>query len=126
MLTFNTSGQVGRFLSRYGLSHPSNLCDLFWLTLGISSVFILLGAWAACAIVGNIELFVYGFSWFFAQPGGAVRIIAVVTDIMALGISAAIAFVWAVESSKFDTPVEVAISAYRGWKDKYCPLINWK
>lgn len=129
MITLNRDGQWHEFLDRYG-DAPTNLCWLFWksvllppllVTAGvmavIMTVLVLLGMFHAVALLFGV-LVPWGFDPFVAI-GLCIWLVLIFLALKRAlrGSGTAIAH---------SKPSQVASAAYRGFKDKFCPLVRWE
>ena len=116
MVTLKENGMIDEFCIRYQL-HPSNICNLFW---GIFGMF------AGLTVVGVLAgLYIMGFVMFFIYPDHFSLIVFAIGTIlaMALGFFLYIDYLTHVSPGKFRTVVG---EGYRGWKEKYCPMVEFK
>ncbi len=116
MITLKLNGMIDEFCMRYHL-HPSNLCALAWGIFGLSAGLTLTGVLAGLYIMGFVMLFIYPHH----------------LSVIVFGIGTAFAvmigsFVY-IDHLRETTPGKFRSTvgeAYRGWKDKYCPIVEFK
>jgi len=116
MVTLKENGMIDEFCTRYHLK-PSNICNLCWGLFGMTAGLTMLGV-----LTG---FYVMGFVMFFFYPDHPSVIVSIVGTIMFIVVGF---FVYAdhlvnTRPGKFRTIVG---EGYRGWKEKYCPLVEFK
>lgn len=123
MIILKNDGNIAKFFNRYDLPPPTNLCQIFWKTLLFGGIFTAVGVLVGLYIMGVLFWFVA--PWHFLAPFAAVVTFAVVL----IGL-----IVWGcnyLDRHKYDVKVTPQWrmnlrEAYTGWKEKYCPLVEYK
>ena len=125
MIILKTNGQFAEFYERYDFSKPSNLCQLVWYTFLYMLILTVMGAVACLAIMGLIMIFIPIYSIFAI---GVFFVVALFGSIIGFGI-------W-IEKWKIKRMLlpererpqwQANLSeAWRGWKEKYCPLVRFE
>jgi hypothetical protein len=127
MITLKETGTFAEFFDRYGISRPTNTCQLFWKTALLSAVITAVGFTAGFYVLGAIFLFFPGY-WhpttiFFMMITGCGGILGSIY-LIDRGIN----------EGKFDKFIgrertqweKNFVEAYKGFKEKYCPIVSYK
>jgi len=120
-MTLNKTGQLYRYFDKYYflVDMPTDLCQLFWKLVGSMGLIIFTGVLVGSYIFGWFTLFLLSF------PYWASMLTLVMTTVgTVIGIIFGGAYIFTRD------PVEafghIIAEGYRGFKDKYCPLVTWK
>lgn len=127
MITLKETGTFAEFFDRYNINRPTNTCQLFWKTLLLSAVITAAGFLAGLYILGGIMLFWSGQF----HPAEAWFLIMTASTII---LGSLYLVDKAINEGKFDKLVARTqtqweknfAEAYKGFKEKYCPLISFK
>jgi len=136
MITLDRKGHWYRYFDKWNYQ-PNNLCQLFWtglllplLHIVVGTLFVLLIAYSLLGWGHVIALF-FGIPWPFAvQTITALVTLLIALEGMILALTAIIFLIAGTstfaKAVRHTSPAEVAAEAYRGLKDKYCPLVEWE
>lgn len=114
---------VGAAYTRYDLDLPRDLCGLFWMTALLSALTVAVGT--------AVALYLFGLVWMWFEPTHGVSIYAMLITFLIAMLGTTW---WLVERDGWTRMTDKAISsttrenlleAYQGFKDKYCPLVEW-
>jgi hypothetical protein len=121
MITLKESGTIAEFFDRYDITRPSNICEVFYKTFWLSSGLFMAGTVVGLYALGLVLLFLPDywhplamFSLMLTAVGGI------------LG-AAYYADEWR-HGRPYRPPTEWEKNlseAYKGFKEKYCPLITY-
>lgn len=118
MITLSREGQMYRYFQRYRMDRPTDLCQLTWKIFISMTILTLAGITCGFYVIGWFAIFMLPEHW-------TTRISMVGTF---LGILFFVLFIGGFIFSL--QPVEalgnIVAEGYRGFKDKYCPLVTWK
>lgn len=114
--------QLAEFCDRWVDCLPNDLCQLFWAFVGSAVICAVATALAAFTLIlGPV-------SWYFIIAYGYVNhwlvAPAAVFLIVTIGLGLTLLIKWAVTRGGNPVP-PIVREAYRGVKDRYCPLIEW-
>jgi hypothetical protein len=99
-----------------------DLCSLFWAIFMRSLLLTLLGGWAAFALVGTCE-FLSGAPM---EGGSLPMFTATITWMVALLLGFACLMYVVFTKTSDSTVGDIIVAAYRGIKERYCPLVDYK
>ncbi len=122
MITLKEGGQLTKFYDRYHVDRPTNLCQLFWYTLGVSAVLTALGVAAGFYLMGFVMMFISGplhpSTILFIMVTGGAAIIGAMIYHDRHGIPNPIGVLRPQWRENIST-------AYDGFKEKFCPLVTY-
>lgn len=127
MITLKKDGQVRTFLRRWVNTGntPRTLCDVVNAVFWRAVLLWCIGAYIGLFFIGLAEFVAYGFGLFSypPTPGGMAFILSCI-----VGVAVSLVFLISttVENGYTDRPLDIIEQAYAGWKDKYCPLVEFK
>ena len=129
ILTLNNSSQLGRFLSRWYM--PTNTCQLLWALVWIPLFMIFIGLIVSFAVVGvllwvgvALQLISFSLTW-TSVPTGPCMLFAVIVIGVALILTVMASLNHYFYNRNHSKSLGIFLTAYQGWKKKYCPLIRW-
>lgn len=138
MITLDRKGQWYEFFERFGV-YPSNLCALFWSGVFFPALCIFAGVVGFVIIAYSLLGWAHVIAWFFGVPWpffikahfSTLATALVIIETFALctwflvstGIAAGKKIGKVAETTG---TADVVKQAYHGFKDKYCPLVEWK
>lgn len=134
MIKLSKEGQWFKFFQEYDY-YPTNLCQLFWtallLPLGLTLIGLVASFVAVIVLLGWYHLvgLFFGVLWPWGGLGISVGVFVL--------LQMAIVLYWSgklVKSNVAGTPVpatltkagDVIITGYHGFKEKFCPLVEWE
>ena len=123
MIVLKETGQFATFFDRYRVDRPRNACQLFWYTLGASAVFTGAGVVAGLTLIGWVM-------WFFPGPLHPAEAVAMIVTLVGIIIGVMIYH----DRRGIPNPKllvrpqwrENIATGYEGFKEKFCPIINYK
>lgn len=118
MIVLSNSGQIYRYLNRYRMETPTDLCQLTW-KLALSIILLIaLGVLCGAYIIGWFAIFLLSSHW---------------TVVLTVAVTVFGVFMIAIFGGGYifsREPVEelcaLITEQYRGFKEKYCPLVTFK
>lgn len=135
MITLDKKGQWFRFFETVGV-RPTNLCELFWAAVFFPALWTVLGVIVSLVVIYSLLAWFHVFAQLFGVPWPffAIRNLTSFIVFMLLLFEGAVLFVWAGtyilggagKAARVTGVADIAAEAYRGFKDKYCPLVEWK
>ena len=121
MIKLKREGQIGKFYNRYDFILPTNLCQLFWKTLGLSVGLTALGSVIGLYVLGAVMLF---FPYYYHPTSFFFMIVT--------ACAIALGGCYLIDKWREDRPYQPPAqwqqnlsAAYDGFKEKYCPLVGW-
>ena len=134
MITLDRKGHWYRFFNRCGVC-PINLCTVFWAAITLPPMWTVIGVVASLAIIYSLLGWFHVFALFFGVPWpfGADSVTTIWVALLLMFETVALV-IWGVVSlleamgnaAAVTSAGGMAKEAYRGFKDKYCPLVEWK
>jgi len=136
MITLNSDGHWFEFFDKYDF-YPTNLCSLFWTAVLLPSFLTTMGLLISLALIYSLLGWFHIIALFFGVPfplegtTGMVILAVVIIEAFMLAtwfiISAGTAAGKKIGKVAETTgTTDVVRQAYHGFKDKYCPLVEWK
>jgi hypothetical protein len=121
MITLKENGTIAEFFDRYDITRPSNICEVFYKTFWLSSGLFMAGTVVGLYALGLVLLFLPDY-W---HP-------LAVFSLMLTAVGSILGAAYYADEWRYNRPYrsptewEKNLSeAYKGFKEKYCPLITY-
>ncbi len=136
MITLNKNGHWYKFFDEYDF-YPTNLCSLFWTAVLLPLGFTVAGIGISLLVIYSMMGWGHIIALFFDVPfpsagrtGGLMLALVIIESVILItwfAISTGIAAGKKIgKVARTTGTADVVKETYRGFKDKYCPLVEWK